>query len=174
MHLLERVKQSEFLGREFLVWLWFRSETQEGRFDLGEAGKAELWFDGKITLQSDGDEATEIVTCAGENSELREARFALTENKKVTQALIKLTFEENTWSFVLDSTWINFRSFKAPKVIQDKKEDPEGLFYEKVFLIDQAVSAINTLFSTFIKLRVSQDWQMQELPALLKWIHEGK
>ena len=88
--------------------------------------------------------------------------------------MIKLTFEDNTWSFVLDSTWINFRSFKTPKVIQDKKEDPEGLFYEKVFLIDQAVSAINTLFSTFIKLRVSQDWQMQELPALLKWIHEGK
>ena len=42
MQLFEKVKDNEFLGREFLVWLWFRSDVREGRFSLGEAGDAEL------------------------------------------------------------------------------------------------------------------------------------
>ena len=173
MHLLEEVKQSEFFGKDFLLWLWFRSETHEGKFDLGEAGTAELWFDGKITLCSEGDHAPEIIICAGENSQWREARFALTEDKRVTEAMIKLVFGDNQWSFILDSAWLNFRSFKTPKVLQDKKEDPDGLFYEKMFLIDQAVSAVNTIFSSFIKLRISPEWQARELPELEKWIGEG-
>ena len=58
--------------------------------------------------------------------------------------------------------------------MQDDEEDPAGLFYEKFFLIEQAVSAMDAIFSTFIKLRLSPDWEGKELPALLEWIREGK
>jgi hypothetical protein len=174
MQLLERVRNYEFLGREFLVWLWFKSETNEGNFDLGKAGDAELWFDGRVVLQSDRDSAAEKVICLGENSQLREARFALTEDKTITEAMIKLVIGDSEWSFILDSTWMNFKSFKTPKVIRDNEEDPEGLFYEKFYLIEQALSAIDIIYSSFIKMRLSPDWAALELPALLKWIRDGK
>ncbi|MBW1801620.1 MAG: hypothetical protein JRJ85_12935 [Deltaproteobacteria bacterium] len=174
MQVMEQVKKSEFIGREFLVWLWFRSETTGGRFDLGEAGTAELCFDRKVVLQSNDDEGREKIVCSGENPHLREARFALTEEKSITEAMLKLTIGDNEWSFVMDSTWMNFKSFKTPKVMQDDEEDPAGLFYEKFFLIEQAVSAMDAIFSTFIKLRVSPDWDKKELPALREWIKVGK
>ena len=174
MEVLERVRQSEFLGRDFLIWVWFKSETNEGQFDLGELGKGELWFDGRVTLQSDSDEDIETITCSGENPHLREARFALTENKKVTQATLKLIVGDNEWLFTLDSAWLNFKSLKVPKVIQDSKDDPGGLFYERIFLIEQPLRAIDTLFSSFIKIRTSPQWGAQELPALMDWIHQGK
>jgi recombination associated protein RdgC len=110
----------------------------------------------------------------GENSQLREARFALTEYKTITEAMIKLVIGDNEWSFILDSTWMNFKSFKTPKVMQDNAEDPEGLFYEKFYLIEQALSAIDIIYSSFIKMRLSPDWPALELPALLKWIRDGK
>ena len=174
MELLERVRRTEFLGRDFLIWLWFKSETNEGRFDLGDLGTVELWFDGRVTLQSDSDQDVETITCSGENPSLREARFALTKSKKVTQAALRLIVGDNEWSFTLDSTWLNFKSLKTPTVAHDKKDDPEGLFYERIFLIEQPLRAIDTLFSAFIKTRTSPEWDTQELPALMEWINRGK
>ena len=174
MQLMERVQGSEFLGREFLVWLWFKGEVDEGRFDLGELGYVELWFDRKIVLQSETDEGTEKIACSGDNPHLKEARFALTKNKQIIEAMLKLMIGDHEWSFVLDSTWMNFKSFKTPKVMMDKDEDPEGLFYEKFFLLEKAVNAMDAIFSLFVKLRTSPEWEKEELPALQKWINEGK
>ena len=174
MQLMERVRKSEFLGREFLVWLWFKSDIDEGRFDLGELGYAELWLDRKIVLQSETDEGTEKITCSGDRPYLREARFALTKDKQVIEAMLRLMIGDNEWSFVLDSTWMNFKSFKTPKVLMDKNEDPEGLFYEKFFLLEKAVNIMNAVFGLFVKIRTSPAWEREELPALKKWINEGK
>ena len=59
-------------------------------------------------------------------------------------------------------------------MVQDNEEDPEGLFYEKFYLIDQALSAVDMIYASFIKIRLSPDWATAELPALLKWIRGGK
>jgi hypothetical protein len=174
MQLLEKARETEFLGNEFLVWLWFRSETGRGLFDLGEKGTAELWLDGKITLQSETERGVETITCAGETPNMKEARFALAGDKRIIQAAIKLDIGDNQWSFILDSTWMNFKTFKSPKVIQDREEDPDGIFYEKMFLIEAAVSVMDEIYRSFIKLRVSPEWGTEEHPALIKWISEGK
>jgi hypothetical protein len=174
VQLLEKARETEFLGNEFLVWLWFRSETGRGLFDLGDKGTAELWFDGKITLQSETERGVETITCAGETPNMKEARFALAGDKRIIQAAIKLEIGDNQWAFILDSTWMNFKTFKSPKVIQDREEDPDGIFYEKVFLIETAISVMDEIYQSFIKLRVSPEWGTGEHPALIKWISEGK
>ncbi len=174
MQLLEKVRETEFLGREFLVWLWFRADMDRGLFTLGEKGAAELWFDGKITLQSENEMGMETIICAGKAPNMKEARFALAEDKEIIQAAVKLVIGDNQWSFVLDSTWMNFKTFKTPRVMQETKDDLDGIFYEKMFLIEEAVSAIDQIFYSFIKLRLSPEWEDRERPALVKWISEGK
>jgi hypothetical protein len=42
MLLIERVKETEFLAREFLLWLWYNSEVNGGTYKL-EDGEIELW-----------------------------------------------------------------------------------------------------------------------------------
>jgi len=37
MQLMDKAKATRFLVRSFLVWLWYKSETGEGAFDLGES-----------------------------------------------------------------------------------------------------------------------------------------
>jgi recombination associated protein RdgC len=174
MQVLDRVRETESLGREFLAWLWFRSETDHGIFSLGEDGEAEIWFDRKMTLQSEHDLGVETITCSGDHPNMREARFALFERKDITQAMVKLNIGDLQWSFVLDSTWLNLKTMKTPKVMQDKSEDPEGIFYEKTALMEMALKAMDTIFCEFIKLRVSPEWGTTERPALVKWINEIK
>lgn len=173
MQLLEKARNYEFLGREFLVWLWFKSHTNEGRFSLGEAGEAELWFDGRVVLESEKD-GTEKVICLGENCHMREGRFALAEYKTITEAMLRLIIDDDEWSFVLDSRWMNFRSFKTPRVAQDSHKDSEGLFYEKFHLIEKALSAMDAIYSSFIRIRLSPEWQAEELPSLIEWIKERR
>jgi hypothetical protein len=129
---------------------------------------------GKITLETENDGGVESVTCSGDSPRLKEARFALTENKKVTQATIKQIVGDDEYTFTLDSRWMNYRSLKTPKVVQVDKDDPEGLFYEKAGLIEKAVSMMDTIFMHFIGLRLSTEWDNKELPAVIGWIKDGK
>lgn len=174
MQIIKKMKETEFLGREFILWLWFRSEIKGGVFDLGEGDRAELWLAGKMTLCSDTDRGTDTMTCSGSSAFMREARFALADRKTIKKAAVKLTFHNSEWAFVIDSEWMNFRSFKTPPVIQNREEDPEGLFYEKVLLTEQAVKVMDRILGLFIKIRLSSDWEEEELPAMKKWINEGK
>ena len=105
---------------------------------------------------------------------MKEARFALAENKEIVQATVVLSMEDNQWSFVLDALWMNFKTFKTPKVVQDKKDDPDGLFYEKIYLIEAAISAMDDIYVEFLKRRLSPEWSDKELPALAKWIRDGQ
>jgi hypothetical protein len=173
MQLLDRVRKTEFLGREFLLWLWFKSETEDSIFDLGDKGTAELWLDGKITLQSETERGVETITCTGEALSMKEARLALAEEKEIRHATVKMAIGDNQWSFTLDSTWMNFRSFKTPKVMNDSKEDPDGLFYEKAFLIEEAVSAMDLIYFSFIKSRLSPEWETEERMAIAQWMRRG-
>ena len=172
MSLTERVKQTEFLGREFLTWLWFRSETREGVFDLDDLGTVEVWFEGKMTLDSGADEPGGKVTCTG-STRLREARFALAKGKQISQATVRLLKGNDEWAFSLDAAWLNLASLKTPRVMQDAREDPDGLFYERMFLLEQPIEVVNAVFGRFIVLRVSPEWQSEELPALEDWIRQG-
>ncbi len=172
MDILETIKDTEFLGKEFLIWLWFKSEKKHGLVDLGETGVFELRFSGKITLQSKNEDGGTVI-CSGVGAGFKEARFALAENKRVAQATIKFIEGDDEFSFVLDSTWLNFRTLRTPKVVQDDKDDPDGLFYEKIGLTEKVVSVIDKIFAYFIKLRISEEWNKKELPAIKKWVKKG-
>jgi hypothetical protein len=173
MSVIDDVRESESLGRDFLVWLWFRSETMAGSFQLQDREEAELWFEGKVTLQSEGDRGVETVVCTGENVRIREARFALGEGKKLTRAKIHLRAGDNEWVFELDSTWMNFHSLKTPRVFREKGEDPDALFYERTFLVEKLLSMMDQIFGGYVEARLSPAWDMEELPALMNWIREG-
>lgn len=174
MDVREKVVKKAFLGKDFLVWLWFKSEINDGIIEIDDKAQAEVRLAGKITLESEDDEKNESITCFGTNSRLKEARYALTENKKITKASIKLILGEDEYSFSMDSLWMNYKSFKTPKVVQDDKDDPEGLFYEKAGLMEKAVSVMDSLFLSFIKIRLSPEWEENELPAITAWMKQWK
>ncbi|MGA1871729.1 MAG: hypothetical protein ACMUJM_24645 [bacterium] len=170
MDVINLVKDKKFLGREFLTWLWFQSECNEGVMTLADAQSIELWIDNKIILESDEGENQEKVICHGENSEMFEARHALSQGKKVSQACFKLCINDDEFHVTLDDKWLNFRGCKTPKIMLDKNKDPEGLFFEKTLLLQKVVEAIDDLFSQFMKIRISSEWPAHHLPALQNWI----
>jgi hypothetical protein len=172
MDILEKVEKTETIAKDFLLWLWFKSETRKGIIQIGDNLYAEILIDGKMTLETD--EIEDSVICSCTNPLMKEARFALMENKRITKAAIRLTInDEDEFFFTMDSRWMNFRLLKTPKVIQDLKDDPEGFFYEKTGLIERAIMVMDSVFMDFISMRISPEWESSELPELIKWIRSG-
>jgi recombination associated protein RdgC len=173
MDVLDRMNATEFLGREFLTWLWCRSELQGGVFQVEGAGDVPLWIEGKVTLRSDEEGAGETVTCTGESSGFREARVALRAGKKVSQARLRLTLGDEEWTLTLDARTWDVRGMKGPKTLHDAREDPEGFFLERFGLIERVAGVLDRLLIAFVRLRASEAWHREELPAMARWIAAG-
>ncbi len=167
MQVIDKAVQTEFIGRDFLTWLWFKSETGEGSFRLDKAGDVEVWFDGPVTLQSEGSAGAEKVVCS--NEALSEARFALTEGRKVVRATLRVNSGDDEWVCGLDSLWLNFRGVKLPKTMKEKEKDREGIFYERAFLIERLLGIMDEIFGLFLELRLSGKWREEEFILLKEW-----
>ena len=167
MDTIQAMQEKEFLGNDFLLWLWFKSSTNQG-----DVLDIELSLSKKIILKADDQKSFGTISCSG--SGFKEARHALADGYKITSAGITLvTSEEEAYSFTLDSMALDISGLKCPKVVMDDEEDPDGLFYEKIGLISKVRDKVEMLFKAFIELRLSGDW-IGEFEALSAWVRAGK
>ncbi len=167
MQVLDKAVETEFLGREFLTWLWYQSHRREAVFKLEKAGDLELWFDGPVALQSDGSATTQKILCSSET--LTEAKLALREGRKVVRANLRVVSGNEEWSLTVEPLWLNLKSLRLPKT----GGEDEGLFYERVFLIERITAIMDELFELFLEIRTSPRWREEELPAMRQWVEGG-
>lgn len=177
MDFIDILREKAFLGREFLTWLWFKSEQSGGRVEIPGQKVFEVIFRDRMTLDLSDAETPQSVTIKGDHSELREGMAALKEGKKIEEASISIRSEENEFSLVLKATWFSFGAFRTPPVLPgedfDADEGPEGAFLEKAYLIEEGMNIIDTLFEYFLNTRTSDEWESRELPALRNWIESA-
>ncbi|WP_045214916.1 hypothetical protein [Desulfonatronovibrio magnus] len=161
------------LGRDFLTWLWFRSEIQDGVFQTGSGQDFALYLEQKIVVEGGEGDSLEKAVCTGIMSDLWEARQGLRTGKKVVQAKIKLEQDDNEWLVQLDAADFAFSGLKTPKVDtkQEEGDDPDSAFLEKMFLLERAMELIDEAYKLFLHKRMSIDWQ-GEREAFQKWLHE--
>ncbi|MBI5247889.1 MAG: hypothetical protein HY912_00210 [Desulfomonile tiedjei] len=177
MDFLDILREKAFLGREFLTWLWFKSDRTGGRIEIPGKRVVEVLFMDRMTLDLSDAETPQIVTVKGEHSELREGLAALKEGKKIEEARISIRAGENDFTLVLKGTWFSFGSFKTPPILPTGEADPEegaeGAFLEKAYLIDEGMQLVDELFEYFVTLRISDQWETEELQAIRTWIASG-
>jgi recombination associated protein RdgC len=131
-----------------------------------------------MTLDLSDAESPQIVALKGEQSELREGLAALREGKKIEEARISIRASENDFTLVLKGTWFSYGSFRTPPILPaqeaDEEDGFEAAFLEKVYLIDEGMQILDDLFEYFISLRISDQWEAEELPALRHWVASGE
>jgi hypothetical protein len=174
MDFLDILREKSFLGREFLTWLWYKSEQGGGTIELDGKGVVEVVFLDRMTLDLSDSESPQSVSLKGEHSELREGIAALKEGKKIEEARVTIRSGDHDFTLMLKGTWFSFGSFRTPPVLppaeQDADEGTEAAFLEKAALVEAGMAAIDDLFLTFLHLRISDRWELAELAAMRKWI----
>ena len=52
MNLADLIETRRFLGSEFMMWLWFKSETHDGLMDVAGHGAIEVVYDDRLVLEA--------------------------------------------------------------------------------------------------------------------------
>jgi recombination associated protein RdgC len=162
-----------FWGREFLTWLWFKSEERNGIIAIPDKYEIELIFLQRLVLTSGDGEYSETVVCQGLHSDMKEAREALRQGKKITEARLRLTNDATKWEFTFKADYFQYQSLKLPTITDSEDEpDREGQNMERIYLVETAIETMDRLFAAFFRLRHSPQWEREELPRMGKWLNK--
>ncbi|GAB6175434.1 hypothetical protein JCM16814_03250 [Desulfobaculum senezii] len=153
------------LGQDFLTWLWYKSEATGGIFTMPDGENFALFMEQRISVQGGEGDSKETTSVTGLMSEMREAKLGLAMGKKVTKAQFRVEVDSDAWQFTIKAEDFAFNGFKTPKVDtkRDDDDDPDGIFLEKMYLIERGLSFVDHLYFEFLKLRMSSEWEEERM-----------
>lgn len=163
----------EILGQEFLTWLWFKSDVASDAFKTSDGTPFVVTMEQHIVVQGGQGDTKETASVSGVLSPLREARFGLGTGKKVTRALLHLEKEDMAFQVALKAEDFSLSGLKTPKLDKsDSDDDPDALFLEKIYLMEACIDLLDTLYATFLQVRLQETWS-EEVLAIQKWTTEA-
>ncbi len=176
------IRDNQWLGCDFMLWLLQRGVNGEGEFAISCPGQMpagerfSAWIDDRIQFQGGGEEGgIQKVTVSGSQDSFLEAISALAGGKRITSATICMEKDENPWKLTLKGDTFGFASFKCPQVriekdaTVDQMSEREAVFYERMYLLNQGIQLFDSLFTIFLKERLTDAWNSRLL-AVQAWL----
>lgn len=164
--LVERVETTRFVGREFLVWLWFKSELFEGEFKRADGSLLVVWLDSQLVLQSATDAQERIQFNGVAPTATQEAKLALRFDKLPVRARICVTKDTQDFSFIYEGETFSFASVKLPALLTQPSDEQ---FLERMSLLELLDDLFSEMWLEFLGLRLSPLWDKEFVPAVQRW-----
>lgn len=156
----------DFIGNEFLLWLWHEAEAHRGVIKTA-AGEFAVMLDksleldcaygqtGKDTLRGDGP------------TQMPEARDALRSGKLPRKAGIVMESDGKQYQFTLNCESFSCGGTKLPDI--EEAEDARTVFEERIALLRDLSQSIDAVFQAFLKHRAGSAWEGQ-VSNIRRWI----
>lgn len=162
----DKLRRTQFLGREFLTWLLFRSFRDGGMVKLGDR-TIEVYFERALTLDGENP-AREMATIKVDDpTRSEEVMLSLKLGKKVSKAMITLIIDTHEFTTNIDSSTLALKSLKLPDA---KGLDIYEIMEEKATFTDTVEDAIHQLFVQFVKMRINDAEWSREAEEIAGWI----
>jgi hypothetical protein len=162
----------DFLGNEFMLWLWHTAENSNGEIPLQNAAgesidPATVYFDKALDLDC-AYGMTGKDTLRGEGAvRMPEALDALRTGKLPRKASILLHHLGNQYGLTFNPESFSCGSLQLPDI--EDAETPRALFEERIDMLRDFCQTTDNLFNTFLKLRASGSWE-SHTGKIRKWI----
>jgi hypothetical protein len=197
MQLVDRIEKRRFVGREYLLWLWFESEIFEATIHTREHGELGLWLESRLTL-SHLKESTKIT--APMPGLGPEAKAALRRGQLPESAGIRIAYKDAETRLTLHAERLAITGLRLATVLDQQEEDepnplleqPRGkprkgqgrsaaeradmeaeqdaeIFYERMRLTSEIEEILSTLYRDFLTLRLGDAWNKHILPLLRRF-----
>jgi hypothetical protein len=165
-------RRYQFVGDEFLTWLWYIIERDTRLLNRLDKDLAALEIGNRMVFENRyRRDSGETVTVKGEEANMDEGLLALKKGAMVTEVNLVYRSGDQEWRFNLKGESLNISSLRVPESGKvETKEDIEGAVIEKIYFYEKILNLINGLFKYFIKIRVSNEWSSKTVPAMRKWI----
>ena len=167
MGVVESIEQYEHLGGEFLVWLWWLSERDEGKIDLELCDDLTLHLGDSMLLEGYTGNAEKVMLKGDIPSQSPESRAALYENKLPRKIQLLFQIDGADWKVTVDSKTLALSGLKIPV--------PSGLFYDEAVamrleMVERFTAVFYGLFEKFLSERLDAPSWGNNTNSIKTWI----
>ncbi|OFX23223.1 MAG: hypothetical protein A2V77_24055 [Anaeromyxobacter sp. RBG_16_69_14] len=155
-----------WLGREFLTWMLWRSESGDPLAEWESAGVVVL-FTGRLVLRGIAGDVIELSARGALVGYAEQVRRALDAGLLVHGARLRLTHGEKVYEATVDAEFLDVRAAKLPEVLKEAEDDQT---LERLYLTEQLSGMLDALLAAFIRVRTSASWMREIVPAMRRWM----
>jgi hypothetical protein len=162
----ELLRGRTWLGREFLTWMLWRSDSSSPIVeDEGEPVTA--LFVGRVVLRGLHGDVVELAAKGTVAPYSLQVRRALSEGLLVHSARVRFTAEERSWEASVDAEHLDIKSARLPELLTEEEDDR---ITERLDLTERLSSMLDRHLEAFIVERSSRKWSKTTVPALKAWM----
>jgi hypothetical protein len=178
---LNLIHDNQWLGRDFLLWLTYRTMSHSSEYVVNQPGLAQegepfvAYLNDRLVLLGGEEGGIQKVSVVGSQDQFSEVRAALKNGKQITEATLYLEKEEYQWKMTLRSLMFHFASFKSPSIklekdnITDQDDEREAAFYERMYVLEEGLQLFDSLYAAFLEIRLGRAWADEE-KNIRKWL----
>jgi len=156
----------DFLGNEFLFWLWYTLDAESDTLTLADNSEVAVMLARTLTLECPrGQTGKDTITSDGP-TRLPEARRAVQSGKLPRKAGLTLVRHDRQSEFTLHAETLAISGARLPA---PEGDDEHTRLEERVSLLRHFLETFDLLFDKFAQLRAGGDWP-KELAKMQKWL----
>jgi hypothetical protein len=159
----------DFLGNEFLLWLWCFLENESDAVPLGDGSDAAIMLTRTLTLECPrGQTGRETITSDGP-TKLPEALRALQAGKLPRRVGMTVVRQDHSYDLTIQAETLAVTGAKLPL---PEADDDRARLEERVSQVRHLLETLDLLYGAFIGRRLGDAWT-RELLGIKKWLQRG-
>jgi hypothetical protein len=156
----------DFLGNEFLLWLWYTLDAESDTLALSDGSEAAVMLARTLTLECPrGQTGKETITSDGP-TRLPEARRAVQAGKLPRKAGVTLVRQDRQYEFTLHAETLAISGARLPT---PEGNDERARLEERVNMLRHFLETLDLLYDAFTQIRAGDNWT-KELAKIQKWL----
>lgn len=158
----------DFLGNEFLLWLWYYTDVQGDTLTLADDSEVSVMIARSLTLECPrAQTGHETITHEGP-TRLPEARRAIQSGKLPRKAGLTLVRHDQQYDLSIHAETLAVGSCKLPAP-PEEVTDARAKLEERANQVRGLIETLDLLYDAFGKRRLGKEWEA-ELTGMQRWL----
>jgi hypothetical protein len=158
----------DFLGNEFLLWLWYYLDSEDDTIPLADGSDVTLMFARSLVLECPRAQTGRQSITSDAPTRLPEARRALQAGKLPRRAGLVLVRHEQQYELTLHAETLAVSGGRLPAVEGDSDR---ARLEARVSQLRELLETLDLLYDAFGRRRFGADWS-KELAKVQKWLQQ--
>jgi hypothetical protein len=156
----------DFLGNEYLLWLWYQLDSESDTIKLSDGSEAAVMLTRTLVLECPRGQTGREVISSDSPTRLPEARRALQSGKLPRKVGLILSRHDQQYELTLaaESLGVGAAKIPAPEAVEERAR-----LEERVTQLRSLFETLDLVYDAFAAKRASDTWP-RELARMQKWL----
>jgi hypothetical protein len=159
----------DFLGNEYLLWLWYHLETVSDAIALSDGSEVVGMVARTLLLECPRGQYGKESISSEAPAKLPEALRAIQAGKLPRKMGLTLVRHDQSYELTLQGESLAISSARLPA---PEGDDDRARLEERVSQLRALLETLDLMYQAFLRRRLSDDWP-KELSRIKKWLHHG-